>query len=74
MPFIPIKIPVCMLYMKCIRTSLFLAMALLTTFPLSIKAAPDWNFEKLLMPGELIEGHAEYEADCTNCQDRKSVV
>ena len=32
-----------------------------------VQAAPDWHFEKLLMPGQLIEGHAEYEADCTQC-------
>jgi hypothetical protein len=24
-------------------------------------------FERLVMPGPLIEGHAKYEADCTNC-------
>ncbi len=28
--------------------------------------------ETLLMPGELIEGHAEYEQECTNCHERFS--
>ena len=58
-----------MLYMSNIRTFSFFALVLLLpmVFPLSTQAASDWNFEKLLMPGELMEGHAEYEADCTNC-------
>lgn len=42
-------------------------MALLVlTLPLSVGAA---SLEKLLMPGEVIEGHAEYEEDCSHCHD-----
>jgi hypothetical protein len=33
----------------------------------SAGAADSFSFEKLLMPGELIEGHAEYEEECSNC-------
>lgn len=30
------------------------------------------NLETLIMPGDLIEGHAEYEEDCTECHERFS--
>jgi len=56
-----------MLYIRDIRTFTWLVILFLAVSPLSPKAAPDWNFEKLLMPGKLIEGHAEYEDDCSNC-------
>jgi len=30
------------------------------------------DFEKLLMPGDVIEGHAKYEGECTKCHERFS--
>ena len=32
-----------------------------------LSSADGFNFETLLMPGELIKGHAELEQDCKNC-------
>lgn len=46
---------------------IFVTAFLLAGYFSSLHAAPDWGFEKLLMPGDLIEGHAEYEADCAQC-------
>ncbi|MDH5526508.1 MAG: cytochrome C [Nitrospirota bacterium] len=39
------------------------------TFPHSALAGP---LERLVMPGELISGHAKYEDTCTNCHKRFS--
>jgi len=35
-------------------------------------AAHAISIEKLLMPGELIKGHAKYESECTKCHERFS--
>lgn len=68
------------MYTPCIPTSgniaravkrtgvlVFIASTFFVGYVPSLHAAPDWNFEKLLMPGDLIEGHAKYESDCTHC-------
>ncbi len=39
---------------------------------LAATAAWAANIETLLMPGDVIEGHAEYEQECTRCHDRFS--
>ena len=39
---------------------------------LMLMAAPAWadNVETALMPGQVIEGHAKWEEDCTKCHKR----
>ncbi len=48
-----------------IKTFLLIAMSLLTTT--ALQAA---DIETLFMPGELIAGHAKYEAECSRCHAR----
>ncbi len=43
-----------------------LTLLILLTLPLSVHAAA---WEKLLMPGEVISGHAKYEIECEKCHE-----
>lgn len=49
------------------RGRLFFVALLPIFFIAQVQAESLWNFEQLLMPGKLIQGHAEYESDCKNC-------
>lgn len=48
---------------------LFRCLAILATI-LFAGAAAGQSIEKVLMPGEVIEGHAKYEQDCKQCHQR----
>jgi len=51
-------------------SSYYLPIGLLSA--LMLMAAPAWadNVETALMPGQVIEGHAKWEEDCTKCHKR----
>ena len=49
------------------RASLVLFLLVVLSLLLEVKANAQNIFEKLVMPGELIEGHAKFEKDCSNC-------
>ncbi|MFQ5509080.1 MAG: cytochrome C [Leptospirillia bacterium] len=49
----------------------WLVLSLLGVFAFA-SAAPAASIESLVMPGQVIEGHAEYEEDCSSCHRRFS--
>jgi len=46
-----------------------LALLIVSSFWIAGPACAD-NVESVLMPGQVIQGHAKYEADCKNCHKR----
>lgn len=50
--------------LRCIFTSLFISLAFIAG-----NANAD-TFEKALMPGDLVQGHAKYENECNKCHSR----
>jgi len=53
-----------------LASRIYIHLLLLST--LMLMAAPAWadNVETALMPGQVIEGHAKWEEDCTKCHKR----
>lgn len=55
------------------RLAIPLALGILMTF-ISIPTTRAASLETLMMPGDLIQGHAKYENECSNCHERFSKV
>ena len=53
---------------------ILLCLAVLAFYSNPVWAEGSFAFEKLLMPGEVIEGHAEYEEECSNCHGADASV
>ncbi len=50
-----------------IRVFLVLAVSFLAVFAIPQPSQAQSFFERLVMPGDLIEGHAKLQSDCSNC-------
>lgn len=51
------------------RLPAFVGLVALMMTLLAPNPSPASGIEKLVMPGDVIEGHAEYESECSNCHE-----